>query len=149
MLISGHFRDFCGVSLFGSVRNSGFAQVAHGNSRCLSRTSKVFRRMKINSKQPSPLTHPKRFRAHSPSLSIWPLPPVRASVTHLGHRNKWRNAVAHQKPTRLLVSHAHLVDGEPGGFLRGLAYGLMVPFIMNAKNPRSPTMVKPRGGINP
>jgi hypothetical protein len=96
MLLSGHFQGFC-RDLYTECMQVFAAHVplAHKATIQVQFTTEL----KLNSNNPTVETLRKDFERFGFVLDFVADPANGPRVTHLGHLNKWRNAVAHQKAT--------------------------------------------------
>jgi len=96
MLLSGHFQGFC-RDLYAECAQLLVNNVPPG----LQGTIQVqcTADLRINRNNPTIDTLRKDFERFASTLDFGANPANGPRVTHLGHLNKWRNAVAHQKAT--------------------------------------------------
>lgn len=95
MLLSGHFQGFC-RDLYFECGDSVVAAIAAGLRPSLQRQFAA--ELKLNSSNATVETIKKDFERFAIILDFDADPANHPRVTRLGHLNKWRNAVAHQKP---------------------------------------------------
>jgi len=96
LLLSGHFQGFC-RDLYTECAQTLLANVPtvlHATGQ-----AQFFAELKLNSHNPTIETIRKYFERFGFTLDISADPANGLRMTHLGHLNKWRNAVAHQIPT--------------------------------------------------
>jgi hypothetical protein len=96
VLLSGHFQGFCRdlYSECAQIVASRVPVALQGTVQAQFSTE-----LKINSNNPTVETIRKDFERFAFTLDFSADPANGPRVTQLGHLNKWRNAVAHQKPT--------------------------------------------------
>jgi hypothetical protein len=95
MLLSGHFQGFC-RDLYTECAQVVTLRVPPALLATIS--MQFFAELKLNSNNPTVDTIRKDFQRFAIALDFTTDPANAPRVTHLGHLNKWRNAVAHQKP---------------------------------------------------
>jgi hypothetical protein len=94
MLLSGHFQGFC-RDLYTECMQVFAAHVAPAHKASVQ--AQFTTELKLNSNNPTVETIRKDFERFDFPLDFAADPANGVRVTHLGHMNKWRNAVAHQK----------------------------------------------------
>jgi hypothetical protein len=96
LLLSGHFQGFC-RDLYTECAQVFVAQAPAPLQATVQ--SQFLAELKLNSNNPTVETLRKDFERFALALDFAADPANGPRVTHLGHLNKWRNAVAHQRPT--------------------------------------------------
>ncbi|HVS36250.1 MAG TPA: hypothetical protein VMS17_11835 [Gemmataceae bacterium] len=96
MLLSGHFQGFC-RDLYTESSQIIVAQVAAHLQGAVQMQFSA--ELKINSSNPTVETIRKDFERFGFTLDFHADQANGPRVTHLGEMNKWRNAIAHQRPT--------------------------------------------------
>jgi hypothetical protein len=95
ILLSGHFQGFC-RELYIECMQVFALHVPLPLQAAIQ--AQFTTELKLNSNNPTVETIRKDFERFSLTLDFAADPANGPRVTHLGHLNKWRNAVAHQKP---------------------------------------------------
>jgi len=96
MLLSGHFQGFC-RDLYTECIQIVASHIPPGLQATIQ--AQFSAELKINSSNPTVETIRKDFERFAFTLDFDTDPANGPRVTHLGHLNKWRNAIAHQKAT--------------------------------------------------
>lgn len=96
MLLSGHFQGFC-RNLYTECVQVFVSRVPAELQAMVQLQS--FSELKLNSGNPTVESIRKDFERLGFTVNFAADPANVPRLTHLGHLNKWRNAVAHQKPT--------------------------------------------------
>jgi hypothetical protein len=94
MLLSGHFQGFCRdlYTESSQILVATLPVIMQGTVQ-----TQFFAELKLNSNNPTVETLRKDFERFAFTLSFHADPANAPRLTHLGHLNKWRNAVAHKR----------------------------------------------------
>lgn len=95
LLLSGHFQGFC-RDLYSECVEKVRVTVAPGLQALVQ--NQFLAELKLNSNNPTIDTLKTDFARFNVKLDFNVNSAITTSGTHLGHLNKWRNHVAHQKP---------------------------------------------------
>jgi hypothetical protein len=95
LLLSGHFQGFC-RDLYTECSQLCAAAVPSGLASAVQ--AQFAGGLKLDSNNPNVETIRKDFERFACTLDFTVDPTNGPRVTHLGHLNRWRNAVAHQAP---------------------------------------------------
>jgi hypothetical protein len=94
MLLSGHFQGYC-RDLYTECSQFVASSVTAGLAPTIQ--AQFSRELKLNSNNPTVETIKRDFERFAFTLDFAADPANGLRVTHLGHLNKWRNTIAHQK----------------------------------------------------